>query len=139
MIFRPYYHFETGCAAYLFGCPTMGKCAVVDAHEEEADAYVEFAAKKVMTIVPTEKSIRTGRVNVRGTGRADGQRRDGPRGSAVAGRDAVAGADARPAGGSVPTAGAPRALAGVRPLVGTGDGGRRGWVGRRCADRVQGR
>ena len=50
MIFRPYYHFETGCAAYLFGCPTMGKCAVVDAHEEEADAYVEFAAKKVMAI-----------------------------------------------------------------------------------------
>ena len=58
--------------------------------------------------VPTEKSIRTGRVNVRGTGRADGQRRDGPRRSAVAGRDAVAGAYARPAGRSVPTAGARR-------------------------------
>src|SRR2546427_13138266 len=58
--------------------------------------------------VPTEKSIRTGRVNVRGTGRADGQRRDGPRRSAVAGRDAVAGAYARPAGRSGPTAGARR-------------------------------
>ena len=23
MIFRPWYHFETGCAAYLFGCATM--------------------------------------------------------------------------------------------------------------------
>jgi hypothetical protein len=30
MIFRPFYHFETGCAAYLFGCGGLGKCAVVD-------------------------------------------------------------------------------------------------------------
>ena len=33
MIFRPFYYFETGCAAYLFGCGGLGKCAVVDAHE----------------------------------------------------------------------------------------------------------
>jgi hypothetical protein len=32
MIFKPCYHFETGCAAYLFGCGSLGKCAVVDAH-----------------------------------------------------------------------------------------------------------
>src|SRR5882724_12205783 len=66
------------------------------------------ASSPVSPVVPTEKSIRTGRVNVRGTGRADGQRRDGPRRSAVAGRDAVAGAYARPAGRSVPSAGARR-------------------------------
>src|SRR5438128_2642728 len=50
MIFRPYYRFETGCAAYLFGCATVGKCAVVDAHEEDADAYVAFAGQKGMAI-----------------------------------------------------------------------------------------
>ena len=37
MIFKPYYYFETGCAAYLFGCGGLGKCAVVDAHEEDVD------------------------------------------------------------------------------------------------------
>lgn len=31
MIFRPYYYFDRGCAAYLFGCGTLGRCAVVDA------------------------------------------------------------------------------------------------------------
>ena len=50
MIFRPYYYFDTGCAAYLFGCGTLGKCAVVDAHEEDVDAYVAFAASKGMRI-----------------------------------------------------------------------------------------
>src|SRR5687768_12060233 len=50
MIFKPYYYFETGCAAYLFGCGTLGKCAVVDAHEEDIDAYVDFAASKGMRI-----------------------------------------------------------------------------------------
>ena len=38
MIFKPYYYFETGCAAYLFGCGSLAKCAVVDAHEEDVDA-----------------------------------------------------------------------------------------------------
>jgi glyoxylase-like metal-dependent hydrolase (beta-lactamase superfamily II) len=50
MIFRPYYYFETGCAAYLFGCGGLGKCAVVDAHERDVDAYAEFAASKGMRI-----------------------------------------------------------------------------------------
>lgn len=50
MIFKPYYHFETGCAAYLFGCGGLGKCAVVDAHEQDMDAYIAFAASKGMTI-----------------------------------------------------------------------------------------
>ena len=50
MIFRPYYYFETGCAAYLFGCGSLGKCAVVDAHAEDVERYVEFAASKGMRI-----------------------------------------------------------------------------------------
>lgn len=50
MIFRPFYRFETGCAAYLFGCGGLGKCSVVDAHESDVDAYVEFAAAKAMRI-----------------------------------------------------------------------------------------
>ena len=50
MIFKPYYYFETGCAAYLFGCGTLGRCAVVDAHEEDVEAYCTFAASKGMRI-----------------------------------------------------------------------------------------
>jgi glyoxylase-like metal-dependent hydrolase (beta-lactamase superfamily II) len=50
MIFRPYYYYETGCATYLFGCGGLGKCAVVDAHAEDVDAYAEFAAHKSMQI-----------------------------------------------------------------------------------------
>lgn len=50
MIFKPYYSFETGCAAYLLGCGTLGKCAVVDARERDLDAYVAFAAEKGMRI-----------------------------------------------------------------------------------------
>jgi glyoxylase-like metal-dependent hydrolase (beta-lactamase superfamily II) len=50
MIFKPYHYFETGCAAYLFGCGGLGKCAVVDAHEEDIDAYLAFAASKGMRI-----------------------------------------------------------------------------------------
>jgi glyoxylase-like metal-dependent hydrolase (beta-lactamase superfamily II) len=50
MIFRPYYYFETGCAAYLFGCGSLGKCAVIDAHEHDIDAYTDFAAAKEMRI-----------------------------------------------------------------------------------------
>ena len=42
MSFKPYYHFETGCAAYLFGCGGQGKCAVVDAHERDVDGYADF-------------------------------------------------------------------------------------------------
>lgn len=50
MIFKPYYYFETGCAAYLFGCGSLGKCAVVDAHEEDIEDYVSFAESKGMSI-----------------------------------------------------------------------------------------
>ena len=50
MIFKPYYHYDTGCAAYLFGCGTLGRCAVVDAHERDVDAYADFAASKGMRI-----------------------------------------------------------------------------------------
>ena len=50
MIFKPYYYFQTGCAAYLFGCGTLGKCAVVDAHEADVDAYIAFADSKGMKI-----------------------------------------------------------------------------------------
>jgi glyoxylase-like metal-dependent hydrolase (beta-lactamase superfamily II) len=50
VIFKPYYYFETGCAAYLFGCGSVGKCAVVDPHERDVDAYVAFAESKSMRI-----------------------------------------------------------------------------------------
>ena len=50
MIFRPYYYYDTGCAAYLFGCGSLGKCAVVDAQARDIDAYIEFAAAKDMRI-----------------------------------------------------------------------------------------
>jgi glyoxylase-like metal-dependent hydrolase (beta-lactamase superfamily II) len=50
VIFRPYHYFDTGCAAYLFGCGSLGKCCVVDAHEEDIDAYAAFAASKSMRI-----------------------------------------------------------------------------------------
>lgn len=50
MIFKPYYYFETGCAAYLFGCGGLGICAVVDAHEEDVANYLTFAAQKGMRI-----------------------------------------------------------------------------------------
>ena len=46
MIFRPFYRFDTGCAAYLLGCAGQGKCAVVDPHERSVDVYLAFAASK---------------------------------------------------------------------------------------------
>jgi glyoxylase-like metal-dependent hydrolase (beta-lactamase superfamily II) len=50
MIFRPFYKFETGCAAYLFGCGGKGQCVVVDPQVDEVDAYVAFAEAKAMRI-----------------------------------------------------------------------------------------
>jgi glyoxylase-like metal-dependent hydrolase (beta-lactamase superfamily II) len=50
MIFRPYYYFDLGCAAYLFGCGTLGRCAVVDARVDDVEAYGAFAASKRMRI-----------------------------------------------------------------------------------------
>jgi hydroxyacylglutathione hydrolase len=50
MIFRPFYRFETGCAAYVFGCGGQGICCVVDPHEADVDAYLAFAEDKAMRI-----------------------------------------------------------------------------------------
>lgn len=50
MILRPYYYFDLGCAAYLFGCGTLGRCTVVDARVDDIEAYAAFAASKGMRI-----------------------------------------------------------------------------------------
>lgn len=50
MLFRPFYRFETGCAAYVFGCGGQGLACVVDPHEADVDGYVELAASKGMRI-----------------------------------------------------------------------------------------
>ena len=50
MIFRLFYYFDRGCAAYLFGCGTLSRCAVVDARADDVDTYVTFAASKNMQI-----------------------------------------------------------------------------------------
>jgi hydroxyacylglutathione hydrolase len=50
MIFRPFYHFESGCAAYVFGYGTVGKCAAVDIRSEDVDNAREFAASKNMRL-----------------------------------------------------------------------------------------
>jgi glyoxylase-like metal-dependent hydrolase (beta-lactamase superfamily II) len=50
MIFRPFYDFGTGCAAYVFGCGSLGKCAVVDPKEGEIEDYAAFAQAKGMRI-----------------------------------------------------------------------------------------
>ena len=50
MIFRPFYYYDLGCAAYLLGCGTVGQCAVVDPRADDVDSYVTFAAAKKMQI-----------------------------------------------------------------------------------------
>jgi hydroxyacylglutathione hydrolase len=50
MIFRPFYCYDLGCAAYLLGCGTLGKCAVVDPRADDVDAYLAFAGAKKMHI-----------------------------------------------------------------------------------------
>jgi glyoxylase-like metal-dependent hydrolase (beta-lactamase superfamily II) len=50
MIFSPHYRFQTGCAAYVFGCGGLGLCAVVDPHERDVEAYAALAASKGMRI-----------------------------------------------------------------------------------------
>jgi glyoxylase-like metal-dependent hydrolase (beta-lactamase superfamily II) len=50
MIFRPFYYDDLGCAAYLLGCGTLGKCAVVDARTDDVQTYAAFAASKGMRI-----------------------------------------------------------------------------------------
>lgn len=51
MIFKPFYRFDTGCAAYVFGCGGKGKCVVVDPHLDDIDAYAAFAKEKGMRVV----------------------------------------------------------------------------------------
>jgi hydroxyacylglutathione hydrolase len=50
MILRPYYYDDRGCAAYLFGCGTLGQCAVVDARLDDVESYAAFAASKNMRV-----------------------------------------------------------------------------------------
>src|SRR5262245_8281285 len=50
MIFRPFYYFDSGCAAYVFGCAGKGLATVVDPQNRDLDSYVEFAAAKGMRI-----------------------------------------------------------------------------------------
>lgn len=50
MILRPYYYDDHGCAAYVFGCGTIGRCAVVDARIDDVAAYAAFASSKDMRI-----------------------------------------------------------------------------------------
>jgi glyoxylase-like metal-dependent hydrolase (beta-lactamase superfamily II) len=50
MFFRPFYRFDTGCAAYVFGCGGRGVACVVDPHEADVDEYVRFAASKGMKL-----------------------------------------------------------------------------------------
>lgn len=50
MIFKPFYYFDTGCAAYVFGCGGLGIGAVVDPQAREVDAYLAFAQSKGLAI-----------------------------------------------------------------------------------------
>ena len=50
MIFRPFYYDDLGCASYLFGCGTLGSCAVVDPRGDDIESYVTFARDKKMRI-----------------------------------------------------------------------------------------
>ena len=44
MFFRQILNDETACASYIFGCNTAGELAVVDAHADLVDTYIEAAA-----------------------------------------------------------------------------------------------
>lgn len=50
MIFKPFYYFDTGCAAYVVGCGGKGKCAVIDPQARDIEAYLEFCREKGMQI-----------------------------------------------------------------------------------------
>jgi glyoxylase-like metal-dependent hydrolase (beta-lactamase superfamily II) len=50
MIFRPFYYYDLGCASYLLGCGTVGRCAVVDPRADDVESYVAFARDKKMQI-----------------------------------------------------------------------------------------
>ena len=46
MIFKPYYYFETGCAAYLVGCGGLGRCAVALADVPDKPAEMAEILRK---------------------------------------------------------------------------------------------
>jgi len=46
VILRPFVVEETGCASYLFGCPTHATVGVVDPHEALVDDYIRTAAER---------------------------------------------------------------------------------------------
>ena len=50
MILRPFLHPEGSCASYLFGCLTVRRLAVVDAHEALVDEYLAAAEAAGATI-----------------------------------------------------------------------------------------
>jgi hydroxyacylglutathione hydrolase len=50
VIFRPFYYYDLGCASYLLGCGTVGRCAVVDPRVDDVETYVAFARDKKMEI-----------------------------------------------------------------------------------------
>ena len=50
VIFRPFYYYDLGCASYLLGCGTVGRCAVVDPRADDVETYVAFARDKKMRI-----------------------------------------------------------------------------------------
>lgn len=51
MVLRPFLVEETSCASYLFGCPSTGRLAVVDAHVELVETYVAAAERIGVPIV----------------------------------------------------------------------------------------
>jgi hydroxyacylglutathione hydrolase len=51
MLLRPFLNDASSCASYLFGCGTHAKLAVVDAHADLVDAYVEAAGSLGAPIV----------------------------------------------------------------------------------------
>jgi hydroxyacylglutathione hydrolase len=50
MIFSPFYYFDTGCVAYVFGCGGRGVGAVVDPQLRDVQVYADFAASKGLSI-----------------------------------------------------------------------------------------
>ena len=50
VIFRPFYYYDLGCASYLLGCGTVGRCAVVDPRADDVETYAAFARDKKMQI-----------------------------------------------------------------------------------------
>jgi glyoxylase-like metal-dependent hydrolase (beta-lactamase superfamily II) len=50
MIFSPFHRFETGCAAYVFGCGGEGVGCAVDPHQDDVEAYRTFAAARGLRI-----------------------------------------------------------------------------------------